>query len=228
MLDLIQSTLNRQFSDVAEGLGEMAEILDYGSSFLSGGLWKTSDAQALQASPEIGQGANGVRDKTERDVGNTVFTAPICDLFIEVFDLDESSWLKRQAIVVILQQFLGSTIERYVVHNSGFRVLINGKEFLDMPIESLKLTTLAKSGIRYAVLPPPTRSNDFSPLSRTPSSRMAKEDRPARNVLQQKRWQLVKEHLGSWLCSFLVSLDLPSSNRLMGLSHPPVRMRGIP
>ncbi|BEI83708.1 hypothetical protein CcaverHIS002_0403120 [Cutaneotrichosporon cavernicola] len=40
------------------------------------------------------------------------FTAPICDLFIEVFDLKESNWLRRQAIVIILQQVLGGTIER--------------------------------------------------------------------------------------------------------------------
>lgn len=40
------------------------------------------------------------------------FTAPICDLFIEVFDLKENNWLRRQAIVIILQQVLGGTIER--------------------------------------------------------------------------------------------------------------------
>jgi sorting nexin-25 len=40
------------------------------------------------------------------------FTTPICDLFIELFDLKENNWLRRQAIVVILQQFLGGTIER--------------------------------------------------------------------------------------------------------------------
>jgi sorting nexin-25 len=44
--------------------------------------------------------------------GSTAFTAPICDLFIELFDLKENNWLRRQAIVVILQQFLGSTLER--------------------------------------------------------------------------------------------------------------------
>ncbi|WVQ70915.1 hypothetical protein IAR50_000440 [Cryptococcus sp. DSM 104548] len=46
--------------------------------------------------------------------GMTSFTAPICDLFIEMFDLTEKEWLRRQAIVIILQQFLGGTIERKV------------------------------------------------------------------------------------------------------------------
>jgi sorting nexin-25 len=40
------------------------------------------------------------------------FTAPITDLFIEVFDLKEKDWLRRQAIVILLQQVLGGTIER--------------------------------------------------------------------------------------------------------------------
>lgn len=50
-----------------------------------------------------------------RDVsveGMTSFTGPICDLFIELFDLKEKNWLRRQAVIVILQQFLGGTIER--------------------------------------------------------------------------------------------------------------------
>ena len=40
------------------------------------------------------------------------FTTPICDFVIELFDLKENNWLRRQAIVVILQQLLGGTIER--------------------------------------------------------------------------------------------------------------------
>lgn len=40
------------------------------------------------------------------------FTAPICDLFVEVFELKENNWLRRQAIVIILQQILGGAIER--------------------------------------------------------------------------------------------------------------------
>jgi hypothetical protein len=43
------------------------------------------------------------------------FTAPICDLFIEIFELKENNWLRRQAIVIILQQLLGGTIERFVL-----------------------------------------------------------------------------------------------------------------
>jgi sorting nexin-25 len=46
--------------------------------------------------------------------GLTYFTTPICDLFIELFQLKEkNNWLRKQAIVLILQQVLGGTIERY-------------------------------------------------------------------------------------------------------------------
>lgn len=47
--------------------------------------------------------------------GLTYFTAPICDLFVTVFELREkNNWLRRQAILIVLQQVLGGTIERYV------------------------------------------------------------------------------------------------------------------
>ncbi|GAA5906735.1 hypothetical protein JCM8208_006373 [Rhodotorula glutinis] len=41
----------------------------------------------------------------------TYFTAPFCDLFITVFSLKDN-WLRRQAILIVLQQVLGGTIER--------------------------------------------------------------------------------------------------------------------
>ena len=45
--------------------------------------------------------------------GITKFTEPLCDLFIEMFELKEkNNWLRRQAVVIILQQILGGTIER--------------------------------------------------------------------------------------------------------------------
>ncbi|GAA5909872.1 hypothetical protein JCM6882_002038 [Rhodosporidiobolus microsporus] len=45
--------------------------------------------------------------------GLTYFTAPICDLFVTIFELKEkNNWLRRQAILIVLQQVLGGTIER--------------------------------------------------------------------------------------------------------------------
>ena len=48
------------------------------------------------------------------ETSTSAFTAPICDFILSVFELDEkNNWLRRQAILIILQQVLGDTIERY-------------------------------------------------------------------------------------------------------------------
>ncbi|CRK43717.1 hypothetical protein BN1723_019268, partial [Verticillium longisporum] len=41
------------------------------------------------------------------------FIKPICDIFLEVFELNRgNNWLRGRAVVVVLQQLLGGTIER--------------------------------------------------------------------------------------------------------------------
>ncbi|TGZ84808.1 hypothetical protein EX30DRAFT_313577 [Ascodesmis nigricans] len=43
------------------------------------------------------------------------FVKPICDLFLEIFELNrKSNWLRGRAVVVVLHQLLGGTIERKV------------------------------------------------------------------------------------------------------------------
>lgn len=82
-----------------------------------------------------------------RDVsveGMTSFTGPICDLFIELFDLKEKNWLRRQAVIVILQQFLGGTIERKV--RDYFRSVTSQSSFLRI-LQNLQ-DTLFPSGER--------------------------------------------------------------------------------
>jgi hypothetical protein len=52
----------------------------------------------------------------EGESGVSSFSGPICDLILAVFELDKkNNWLRRQAIVIILQQVLGGTIERRVL-----------------------------------------------------------------------------------------------------------------
>ncbi|CAM0135373.1 unnamed protein product [Umbelopsis sp. WA50703] len=42
------------------------------------------------------------------------FADSLCDLFIEMFELREkNNWLRRQAVVIVLQQLFGGTVERY-------------------------------------------------------------------------------------------------------------------
>ncbi|KAG2189070.1 hypothetical protein INT44_004212 [Umbelopsis vinacea] len=45
--------------------------------------------------------------------GTTRFTDSLCDLFIEMFELREkNNWLRRQAVIIVLQQLFGGTVER--------------------------------------------------------------------------------------------------------------------
>ena len=52
----------------------------------------------------------------EGETSTSTFSAPICDLVLALFELNKkNNWLRRQAIVIILQQVFGDTIERLVV-----------------------------------------------------------------------------------------------------------------
>ena len=46
------------------------------------------------------------------------FIKPICDMFLEIFELNKgNNWLRGRAVVVVLQQLLGGTIEKKVRDN---------------------------------------------------------------------------------------------------------------
>lgn len=76
--------------------------------------YATTPAQAAEAQDEINafqsnpKGGGGESD-------NTRFITPICDIFLEVFQLHQGqNWLRGRALVVVLQQLLGGTIERKI------------------------------------------------------------------------------------------------------------------
>ncbi|KAI0887993.1 PXA domain-containing protein [Annulohypoxylon maeteangense] len=57
------------------------------------------------------------------------FIKPICDIFLEVFGLNRgNNWLRGRAVVVVLHQMLGGTIERKVRDN--FKVLVQEEAVL--------------------------------------------------------------------------------------------------
>lgn len=67
------------------------------------------------------------------------FVKPICDLFLETFDLNKgNNWLRGRAVVVVLHQLLGGTIERKV--RDGATSLIQDESVL-------KYIALAKESI---------------------------------------------------------------------------------
>ncbi|KAF8971708.1 PhoX domain-containing protein [Flammula alnicola] len=80
-------------------------------------------AQALNASGKAASEAtlmklSGDLKPLEGETSTSTFSAPICDLILAVFELNKkNNWLRRQAIVIILQQVLGGTIERKIREN---------------------------------------------------------------------------------------------------------------
>lgn len=76
-------------------------------------------AQALRASAKTTEDSllqlPGDLKPLEGETSTSSFSSPICDLILAVFELNKkNNWLRRQAIVIILQQIFGGTIERYV------------------------------------------------------------------------------------------------------------------
>ncbi|KAF9531921.1 PhoX domain-containing protein [Crepidotus variabilis] len=75
-------------------------------------------AQALNASGNAAPEAtlmklSGDLKPLDGETSSSSFISPICDLILAVFELHKkNNWLRRQAIVIILQQVLGGTIER--------------------------------------------------------------------------------------------------------------------
>ncbi|RDX51162.1 PhoX domain-containing protein [Lentinus brumalis] len=88
-------------------------------------------AQALKASGKSSyedalMHLSGDLKPLEGETSTSTFSSPICDLILAVFELDKkNNWLRRQAIVIILQQVLGGTIER--------KLRETVKSFLDEP-----------------------------------------------------------------------------------------------
>ncbi|KAK9384889.1 PXA domain-containing protein [Lipomyces mesembrius] len=64
---------------------------------------------------EVEAELNSFEEASNSKSGEVPFIKPICDLFLELFDLNKgNNWLRGRASVVVLQQLLGGTIERKI------------------------------------------------------------------------------------------------------------------
>lgn len=171
MLDLMSQSLQRQISEVAVAGGRVAEPLaGYMPTALKAGVagvaapWMKHDARTpsvtvtadhvMGESPELPTASSlpVTMQPLEGESATGSFTTPICDLFIEVFDLKENNWLRRQAIVIILQQILGGTIERKF--RDTFRHLTE-PESVDRLLGSFQ-NSMWPGGVRRESTPPRT------------------------------------------------------------------------
>ncbi|KAG5362487.1 Sorting nexin-12 [Yarrowia sp. C11] len=75
----------------------------------------TESTQTLPASAASGT-SNNTATKKESRISNATFVKPISDLFVKLFRLDRGDGLilRGRAIVIVIQQLLGGTIERRV------------------------------------------------------------------------------------------------------------------
>ncbi|EGN99404.1 hypothetical protein SERLA73DRAFT_123158 [Serpula lacrymans var. lacrymans S7.3] len=105
MLDVMVQRLTKQVAEVVGIIGSAVNDEDFVAQTLKG-FGKTNSAATFMHMP-------GDLKPLEGETSTSTFSAPICDLILTVFDLNKkNNWLRRQAIVIILQQVLGDTIER--------------------------------------------------------------------------------------------------------------------
>ncbi|KAI0059452.1 PhoX domain-containing protein [Artomyces pyxidatus] len=105
MLDVMIQRLTRQAAELAGIVGSSVNDEDVVAQALRASGKTTSDDTLLQFSGDL--------KPLEGETSSSAFSAPICDLVLAIFELNKkNNWLRRQAIVIIMQQVLGSTVER--------------------------------------------------------------------------------------------------------------------
>lgn len=105
MLDVMIQRLTRQAAEFAGIVGSAVNDEDLVAQAIKAFGKMTSEDTLMHISDDL--------KPLEGETSTSTFSAPICDLILAVFELNKkNNWLRRQAIVIILQQVLGGTIER--------------------------------------------------------------------------------------------------------------------
>ncbi|KAI4142388.1 MAG: hypothetical protein LQ340_007362 [Diploschistes diacapsis] len=119
--------VSRICGSVAHGMGEVFETIRILDQLSIAGQNLTSAATSQHYSPtQPSDATRGAQMHTDVQAARTELEAfdnqtwepivkPMCDLFLELFELNRSeNWLRGRAVVVVLHQLLGGTIERKV------------------------------------------------------------------------------------------------------------------
>lgn len=77
---------------------------------------KTSGTEIINIEPAAGSVAEAEAElRAYEDKELEPFVKPICDIFLETFELNRgNNWLRGRAVVVVLHQLLGGTVERKI------------------------------------------------------------------------------------------------------------------
>ena len=123
-----EDLVSRIYSSVTDGMDEFlgsVPVLDQ-LSVAGQNILSTATSQVANASIPLSHKAepsvniiSSRETQTELDAfdNQTVepLVKPICDLFMEVFELNQSAnWLRGRSLIIVLQQLLGGTIERKI------------------------------------------------------------------------------------------------------------------
>lgn len=107
MLDVMIQRLTRHAAEFAGIVGSGINDEDLVAQALNASGKSSPEAAFMQLSGDL--------KPLEGETSSSTFSSPICDFVLAMFELDKkNNWLRRQAIVIILQQVLGDTIERSV------------------------------------------------------------------------------------------------------------------
>ncbi|KAI0360953.1 hypothetical protein OH77DRAFT_1417128 [Trametes cingulata] len=118
MLDVIIQRLTTQAAEFVGITGTAIHDEELVAQALKASGKSTSEDALMHLSSDL--------KPLDGETSTSTFSSPICDFILAVFELDKkNNWLRRQAIVIILQQVLGTTIER--------KLRETVKSFLDEP-----------------------------------------------------------------------------------------------
>ncbi|KAH9968824.1 PhoX domain-containing protein [Russula dissimulans] len=107
MLDVMIQRLTRQAAELAGLKGSSVTDEDVVTQAFRASGKASPDDTLFQFSGDL--------KPLEGETSTSSFSSPICDLILTVFELNKkNNWLRRQAIIIIMQQVLGSTVERKV------------------------------------------------------------------------------------------------------------------
>ncbi|KAI8990622.1 PXA domain-containing protein [Trametes punicea] len=141
MLDVIIQRLTTQAAEFAGITGTAIHDEDLVAQALRASGKSTSEDALMQLSGDL--------RPLEGETSTSTFSSPICDFILAVFELNKkNNWLRRQAIVIILQQVLGTTIER--------KLRETVKSFLDEPHLMIYINTFRDSLWPGGNLKPPS------------------------------------------------------------------------
>ncbi|KAJ3502139.1 hypothetical protein NLJ89_g9022 [Agrocybe chaxingu] len=114
MLDVMIQRLTRQAAEFTGIVGSGVTDEDLVAQALNASGAGAPEAALMKLSSSL----SGDLKPLEGETSTSTFSAPICDLILAVFELNKkNNWLRKQAIVIILQQVLGGTIERKIREN---------------------------------------------------------------------------------------------------------------